>query len=81
MVGNVWEWVEDWVPRSTGCTGTWSVPGGDFQCLAGAQTTGEPGALIRGGDFNFGALAGVFAVDGINEPSNAFDNVGFRCAR
>ena len=80
MVGNVWEWVEDWVPRSTTC-GTWSVPGGDAQCLAGAATTGEPGALMRGGDFGNGASAGVFAVSGTIELSIASSAIGFRCAR
>jgi hypothetical protein len=81
MVGNVWEWVEDWVPRSSGCTGTWSVPGGDVQCLAGAATTGEPGAQFRGGSFEDGMAAGVFAVSGFREPSHANSIIGFRCAR
>src|SRR5262245_49978418 len=39
MVGNVAEWVADWVPRSVTC-GTWSggvSPTGDFQCLAGSD--------------------------------------------
>jgi formylglycine-generating enzyme required for sulfatase activity len=85
MVGNLYEWVADWVPRSTGC-GTWSAgvsPTGDDQCLAGAATTGEPGALLRGGDFDFagGAGAGPLAVFGGNEPSDAGDSIGFRCAR
>jgi len=42
MVGNLFEWVADWVPLSTAC-GTWSAgvsPTGDYQCLAGAATTG-----------------------------------------
>jgi formylglycine-generating enzyme required for sulfatase activity len=50
MVGDVYEWVAGWVPRSTTC-GRWSAgvsPTGDFQCLAGAATTGEPGALPCG---------------------------------
>jgi formylglycine-generating enzyme required for sulfatase activity len=79
MVGNVWEWVADWVPRSTTC-GSWSGSG-DYQCLAGAATTGEPGALLRGGDFDHGALAGPLAVDGLDSPSGADLNFGFRCAR
>jgi formylglycine-generating enzyme required for sulfatase activity len=49
MVGNVYEWVADWVPRSTAC-GSWSGSS-DSQCLAGAATSGEPGALFRGGGF------------------------------
>jgi hypothetical protein len=83
MVGNLDEWVADWVPRSTTC-GTWSAgvsPTGDFQCLAGAATTGEPGALLRGGDFNGGTVAGPLNVVGVNEPSNAGSFIGFRCAR
>src|SRR5262249_41000155 len=43
MVGNVWEWVAEWVPRSTGC-GTWTAAvslTGDYQCLVGAATTDE----------------------------------------
>jgi hypothetical protein len=83
MVGNLFEWVADWVPRSTAC-GTWSAgvsPTGDDQCLAGAATTGEPGALLRGGGFSNGSDAGPLAVDGGNGPSRAYFNVGFRCAR
>ena len=88
MVGNLWEWVADWVPRSTTC-GTWSggvSPSGDDQCLAGADTTGEPGALLRGGDFGifgFGVDAGPLAVFGFVEPSAPSFSVafGFRCAR
>jgi formylglycine-generating enzyme required for sulfatase activity len=83
MVGNVDEWVADWVPRSAAC-GTWSAsvsPTGDLQCLGGAATMGEPGALLRGGDFGFGDDAGPLTVDGTREPSEAYDVIGFRCAR
>jgi len=85
MVGNLWEWVADWVPFSTTC-GSWSAgvsPTGDFQCLAGAGTTGEPGALLRGGDFrlDFSTFAGPLAVHGGVEPSFRGSRVGFRCAR
>ena len=79
MVGNVYEWVADWVPRSTTC-GSWGGSGDD-QCLAGAATTGEPGALLRGGDFSFGTNAGPLTVLGDIQPSNSNNNIGFRCAR
>jgi formylglycine-generating enzyme required for sulfatase activity len=79
MVGNVDEWVADWVPRSTVC-GSWGSSS-DFQCLAGAATTGEPGALFRGGFFSDGAGAGPFSVNGFNSPSLSSFGVGFRCAR
>jgi len=83
MVGNLYEWVADWVPRSTAC-GTWSggvSPTGDDQCLAGAATTGEPGALLRGGYFIVGTDAGPLAVSGLNGPSVSSGLIGFRCAR
>jgi hypothetical protein len=60
----------DWVPRSTAC-GTWGTgvsPTGDDQCLAGAEATGEPGALLRGGSFVSGSLAGPLAVLGSARP-------------
>jgi hypothetical protein len=88
MVGNLWEWVADWVPRSATC-GRWSAnvsPTDDSQCLAGTDETGGPGALLRGGDFgvfNVPGEAGPLAVFGFVEPSAvAFSVVfGFRCTR
>jgi len=83
MVGNLYEFVADWLPASTGC-GSWGTvtsPTGDTQCLAGASTTGEPGVLLRGGAFNDVEAAGPFTVNGALAPSNASFNIGFRCAR
>jgi formylglycine-generating enzyme required for sulfatase activity len=83
MVGNLYEWVADWVPPSSAC-GTWSAgvsPTGDYQCLAGARTTGEPGALRRGGNFNIGSNAGPLTVESADGPSFAYIGFGFRCAR
>ena len=80
LVGNVVEWVADWVPTSPVC-GSWGAFSDDMQCLAGADDvspTAQPGALIRGGEFDHGSLAGVFAVYD-NYPSDAFS--GFRCGR
>ena len=87
MVGNLVEWVADWVPKSTACSG-WGGFSDDFMCLAGASTTPSgpfpgPGALIRGGDFGSGATAGAFAVHGGFSPSDPglFGTVGFRASR
>ncbi len=85
MVGNLSEWVADWVPLSTDC-GSWSAgvsPTADFQCLAGAATVGEPGALLRGGSFYNveGSEAGPLTVFGLYEPSDEEWDFGFRCAR
>jgi hypothetical protein len=80
MVGNLFEWVADWVPLSTDCPG-WGGFSDDLMCLAGANTTAGPGALIRGGSFFYGADAGVFAVSGQNPPSITSSDFGFRAAR
>lgn len=84
MVGNVHEWVSDWVPRSTNC-GAWG-PGisatNDAQCMVGAEPDdGEPGALVRGGSFHLGSIAGPFYVAGTASPSYTSGDIGFRCAR
>jgi len=82
MVGNLAEWVADWVPLSTQCL-EWGGFSNDIMCLSGASTTGSgPGALLRGGYyFFFGTLAGPLAVFGTFEPFDAFHFIGFRCAR
>jgi hypothetical protein len=81
MVGNVAEWVADWVPQATVCPG-WGGFSDDYMCLAGASTTATgPGALWRGGAWNDGTAAGVFAVVANIVPWDNFDFVGFRCAR
>ena len=83
MVGNLSEWVADWVPRSDGFCPGWGAFSDDFQCVSGAlsNVAGGPGALLRGGNFLFGAGAGVFAVVGSNSPSGAAGSFGFRAAR
>ena len=81
MVGNVWEWVEDWGSASTGSVPALFDGTGDTNVIGGASTTSGPGVLIRGERFDGGALAGVFAVNGFREPSVASFDIGFRCVR
>jgi hypothetical protein len=86
MVGNLYEFVADWVPLSTTCApalfGT-----GDNNCLAGASQLGGPGVVLRGGSssggsgFPGGPFAGVFDVNGLHFAGAAFPEVGFRAAR
>ncbi len=82
MVGNLAEWVADWVPAPTVCPG-WASFSNDDMCLAGASTTrNSPGALARGGAFAAlgGPIAGPFAVHPF-PPFRSAIFIGFRCAR
>jgi len=81
MVGNVDEWVADWITQPTMCAG-WGAFSDDRMCLSGASTTATgPGALIRGGSFQGVFVeAGVFAVSAIH-PARPADTIGFRCGR
>jgi hypothetical protein len=81
MVGNLAEFVADWVPAPTMCPG-WASFSNDDMCLAGASTiSNSPGALVRGGAFAAigGALAGPLAVHPF-PPFRAAIFRGFRCA-
>jgi hypothetical protein len=83
MVGNLFEWVADWADRAAGCT-TWPAGfGSDVSCFGGpGSSLGDlPGALVRGGSFLDGSLAGVFAVSDFKDPSFPANTGGFRCAR
>ena len=82
MVGNLAEWVADWAPSPTTCTG-WGSFSDDEMCFAGASTTtNAPGALVRGGAFASigGQHAGPLAVH-LFAPFHTNNFVGFRCAR
>lgn len=81
MVGNLEEWVADWVAQPTQCPG-WGAFSDDLMCLAGASSTATgPGALIRGGFFSGVFVeAGVFALDVAN-PARGGRGSGFRCGR
>jgi hypothetical protein len=66
-----------------GCT-NWPVDfGSDQSCFAGpgAGLLNLPGPVFRGGDFNLGTDAGVFAVNASFFPTESDFFLGFRCAR
>jgi formylglycine-generating enzyme required for sulfatase activity len=86
MVGNLQEYVAEWVPRSPAqCSlvpnNNWSAFSDDLACLVGAAMSGPPGAIVRGGSFISGARAGVFAVVAGAGPEEPAGTWGFRCAR
>jgi hypothetical protein len=86
MVGNVWELVADWEQPGVSCT-DWGAFSDDSMCLSLFQT-GNPGnaagpaqAAARGGNWDYGSGAGVFAVDATVETTVSYFSYGFRCAR
>ncbi len=79
MVGSLEEWVADWqVNTSTGGSTTWG-PGGDAAYVGPNYIT----AMIRGGAYNSAGLAGIFAVNALNNPysGTTLASLGFRCGR
>ncbi len=95
MVGNLWEWVADWMQGNTTSwapsTGTTNAAyGSDLmvglnpaQVQLAGQLGGQnfPAALLRGGSWINGTGAGVFALLATDAPSSFPVDVGFRCAR
>lgn len=90
MVGNVWEWAGDWEDHASpsGCSTDWTtqtgIPGADLSCFGGDGTAGVyqiPGSLSRGGRWDSGTDAGVFAVGGGSDPNVLSGSHGFRCSR
>jgi hypothetical protein len=78
MVGNLREWVADWIDFPADCD-FWM--GGDTMCFGGGGVdTHLPAALQRGGSFADLTYAGVFAADA-GVPTVTAPGVGFRCAR
>lgn len=92
MVGNLNEWVADWVPGSTanvggGTTlntsayGDDAVSGINVAYSAGAPVEALPAALYRGGAYGASTAGGVFSLNAAESPAFSGPNVGFRCAR
>ena len=82
MVGNLGEWVADWVGSTGACPG-WGGLSNDAMCLDGGSVVAAgPGVLARGGGFLDLTFAGPLAVE-VLPPTGAFvaSYVGFRCVR
>lgn len=73
MVGNLWEWVADWA-RLGFCFSPIFSGTGDLHCFFAA-------GVRRGGSFEDGAGAGVFAIHGISTTTSSGAEIGFRAAR
>jgi hypothetical protein len=82
MVGNLLEWVAEWVDPANVCVENGLV-GVDEQCIGGPGGTGVPAAITRGGHFRFRTKAGAYAVAASIGPLSiaTFDFTGFRCVR
>jgi hypothetical protein len=82
MVGNLWEWVADWLPSQRQSCGRWPDLSDDMQCLGyGTSTSNGPTAPQRGGGHATGALAGPFAINSEWPVSHGLRYIGFRGAR
>ena len=86
MVGNVGEWVADWMQPNSAAGGSNSTAQYGEDSITGvndATPTSRrfPAALIRGGDYNDGTDAGVFALEARRGPAYDSSTVGFRCGR
>jgi formylglycine-generating enzyme required for sulfatase activity len=87
LVGNVWEWVENWIQNNQDVDDT-SFTSPEFGSDAVAQvddafdrSIGFPTALLRGGDFSQAIGTGVFALLATDGPASASRFFGFRCGR
>ncbi len=81
-MGSLWEWVADWGTYTANPgNGDWSSLGSSYNGdLAGGLPSYIPiSAMARGGAYNSGANAGVYAFKSFL-PNASKDNVGLRCA-
>jgi formylglycine-generating enzyme required for sulfatase activity len=96
MVGNVGEWVADWIQGTYGndVPGSWNPDaitapenpayGGNTILGINEATPARdafPAALIRGGIYAGGPIHGIFSLQAMIGPTHPSDSVGFRCAR
>ena len=81
MVGNVTEWVADWIVPAINCSTPIFPATEDLNCMGGPVKTEGPAALQRGGHFSAGTEAGVFNIEGDNLPTDIAGTRGFRCRR
>jgi formylglycine-generating enzyme required for sulfatase activity len=87
MVGNLGEWVDDWDEQQapancSAYSGSTGFPG-DRVCIGDDGASGVA-ALIRGGDYDNGDIAGALSVDARVAPFNSSATaivIGFRGAR
>jgi formylglycine-generating enzyme required for sulfatase activity len=84
LAGNVFEWTRD---ACTDCnTPSSSTPGAhltdylDTTCVHCVHT-GGPNRIMRGGSWKFQKAFGRTGARAANAPLNAYDDLGFRCAR
>lgn len=86
MVGNVWEWVADWMQPNGADGGSISTAQYGEDLILGVNDASPasrrfPAALIRGGGFPDQTDAGVFALWGRAGSAADFSDTGFRCGR
>ncbi len=97
MVGNVWEWTNETVGYTNPCPGgaTSCYWNGTVFTTSGAAGTAKYGndityftagtntnkAVLRGGFWYYGALAGPFCARLYDGPSLTSSSIGFRCCR
>ncbi len=86
MVGNVHEWVADWVqgdgPFSTAYTAGATYGGDAIHAYNSSNGSNNfPAAVYRGGAYGAGAAAGIFAFFSSQAPDAPAAVIGFRCAK
>lgn len=92
MVGNLEEYVGDWIQGNTSpyspSSGTAGTDYGDDLMLGtnpaivqGVNSSNFPTAPLRGGRFSSASFAGVFGFCASGAPTRSLNFIGFRCAK